>query len=126
MNPRRSATTLSICMAILLSACQTPWGASPAVLRTVNDAAQHDINTAVAQMLGASKVLVDATPLTRSPLLTLERAPIKDPQGVRVQGLNLEMPEVFRLEMYAGKCRLVQIKTGQSRALQQAACQPAP
>jgi len=126
MNPSRLTNALSICIAMLLSACQTPWGASPAVLRSVNDAAQQDINRALAQMLGASKVLVDANPLIHSPLLTLERAPIKDPQGELVQGLNLEMPEVFRLEIYAGKCRLVQVKTGQNRYLQQATCQPAP
>lgn len=125
---RKRPATAYLCgsLALLLAACQTPLGASPAVLRTVNESAQQEINLALSDLLGASRVLVDVTPWTRSALLTLERAPLKDPKGMLVQGMNLEKPQVFRLEIYVGQCRIVQVNTGQSRALKQADCQPAP
>ena len=123
---RQATSYLYGALALLLAACQTPLGASPAVLRTVNESAKQEINLALSDMLGASRVLVDVTPWTRSAILTLERAPLKDPKGMLVQGLNLEKPQVFRLEIYVGQCRIVQVNTGQSRALKQADCQPAP
>ena len=126
MRMRQATTYLGGILALYLSACQTPLGASPAVLRTVNESAQQEINLALSDLLGASRVLVDVTPWTRSALLTLERASLKDPKGMLVQGMNLEKPQVFRLEIYVGQCRIVQVNTGQSRALKQADCQPAP
>jgi hypothetical protein len=126
MTLRQATTYLRGSLALLLAACQTPLGASPAVLHTVSESAQQEISVALSDMLGASRVLVDVTPWTRSDLLTLERAPLKDPKGMLVQGLNLEKPQVFRLEIYAGQCRIVQVNTGQSRVLQHADCKPAP
>jgi hypothetical protein len=111
-----------------LGACQSvePEGWRPALLTKVDSAIDAELHEAVREMLGGSKVVLGPRELMRVPHLLLERAPVKDPNGILHYGSERETPQSFRLEIYAGKCRLVQVQTGQSRVLQQAQCKLAP
>ena len=85
---------------------------------------QRDVTAAVRELLSASSVLLDANELTRSSHLIVERAPYQDEAGTKVYANGFENPQVFRLEVQAGQCRLIQLKTGQSRPLTHAKCTP--
>jgi len=112
----------------LLSACQSsalPQG-QPAHLRSVNGAVQQELIQALTDLTGASRLLVDAGQLRQSTTLTLERAGRQDSNGILLQGAERELPDVFELRWSGGQCVIVQLKTGKSRVLKQADCQPAP
>ena len=111
---------------LVLSACQSsalPQG-QPARLRSVNDALQQELTQALTDLTGASRILVDAGPLRQSSTLTLERAGRQDVNGVVMQGAERELPDIFQLRWSGGQCVIVQLKTGKSRLLMQADCQP--
>ena len=112
----------------LLSACQSsalPQG-QLTHLRSVNDAVQQELTQALTDLTGASRLLVDAAQLRQSPTLTLERAGRQDANGVVMQGVDRELPDIFQLRWSGGQCVILQVKTGKSRVLKQADCQPAP
>lgn len=119
---------LPLTLAMHLGACQsmepTPW--QPATLTTTNPAIDYEIREVLRDMLNGAKLVLDVKELSRSPKLMIERAPFKDPNGIRLYGSEREMPQVFRLEMRGTQCRILQVQTGQSRLLAQASCQPAP
>lgn len=109
-----------------LLGCQVALGPAPAVLRSVNAPARQELDQAVAELLGTSQVQIGPEAWTTSSLLIVDRMPLKDAQGVLVQGLEHDMPSVFRLELQAGQCRVVKATTGQSRVLRLADCQARP
>ena len=128
MSARPKALSAPVIAATLLAACQSsalPQGQA-ARLRTTNDAVQQEITQALKDLTGASHLLIDARQLTESSTLTLERVPSKDPNGVVMQGADRELPEKFQLRWTGGQCVIVQLKTGKSRVLKQADCQPVP
>ncbi len=113
---------------LVLSACQSsalPQG-QPARLRSVNDAVQQELTQALTDLTGASRLLVDAGQLRQSSTLTLERAGRQDAHGVLLQGAERELPDIFQLRWSGGQCAILQVRTGKSRVLKQADCQPAP
>ena len=115
----------TLIVGFLLSACQSsalPQGH----LRSVNDAVQQELTQALTDLTGASRLLVDAAQLRQSPTLTLERAGRQDANGVVMQGADRELPDIFQLRWSGGQCVILQVKTGKSRVLKQADCQPAP
>ena len=113
-------------LAFMVSACQSvgskQWQA--ARLSAADVQIQSDVTAALRELLSASSVLLDANELTRSSHLIVERAPYQDEAGTKVYANGFENPQVFRLEVQAGQCRLIQLKTGQSRPLTQAKCTP--
>ena len=128
MSTRRKPLSPSLIAAVLLAACQSsalPQGQA-ARLRTTNEAVQQEITQALKEMTGTSQLWIDARQLTESSTLTLERVRSKDPNGVIMQGADRELPEKFQLRWSGGQCVIVQLKTGKSRVLKQADCQPVP
>ena len=128
MSTRRKPLSLSLIAAVLLAACQSSALSQGQVarLRTTNEAVQQDITQALKEMTGTSQLWIDARQLTESSILTLERVRSKDPNGVIMQGADRELPEKFQLRWASGQCVIVQLKTGKSRVLKQADCQPVP
>ena len=128
MSTRRKPLSLSLIAAVLLAACQSSALSQGQVarLRTTDDAVQQDITQALKELTGTSQLWIDARQLTESSILTLERVRSKDPNGVIMQGADRELPEKFQLRWASGQCVIVQLKTGKSRVLKQADCQPVP
>ncbi len=128
MSTRRKPLSLSLIAAILLAACQSSALSQGQVarLRTTNEAVQQEITQALKEMTGTAQLWIDARQLTESSTLTLERVRSKDPNGVIMQGADRELPEKFQLSWAGGQCVIVQLKTGKSRVLKQADCQPVP
>ncbi len=128
MSTRRKPLSLSLIAAVLLAACQSSALSQGQVarLRTTNEAVQQEITQALKEMTGTSQLWIDARQLTESSILTLERVRSKDPNGVIMQGADRELPEKFQLRWAGGQCVIVQLKTGKSRVLKQADCQPVP
>jgi hypothetical protein len=126
MKAGRKVPSAPLIVGVLLSACQSnalPQG-QPARLRSVNDAVQRELTQALTELTGASRLMVDAEQLTQSPILTLERVGRQDANGVVMQGADRELPPTFELRWSGGQCVIVQLKTGKSRLLMQADCQP--
>lgn len=111
-----------------VGACQSPepvrW--QPAVLTELNKPLEAEIYEALRDMLGGATVVLDLAELTRVPHLFIERAPVRDAKGISFHVAERETPQVFRLELRAGQCQIVQQKTGLVRLLQHAKCQAAP
>lgn len=109
---------------VYIGACQSLGLArgQAALLESASERVESDLSNAIRDMLGASKVLIDARQLTRVPRLLIERIPAVDENGVQRDGIVLEMPEAFQLEIHDGHCRIVHLRTGQYRVLPNARC----
>jgi len=121
---KRRGLLILLPLLFLVPGCQSvgskQWQA--AHLSKVDKQIQREVTSVVRELLSASSVLLDANDLTRSSLLIVERAPYQDDKGVKIYSNGFENPQVFRLEVQEGQCRLVQLKSGQSRPLAQANC----
>lgn len=86
---------------------------------------QEEVRAAISRMLNLPKVLLHVADLTRQSILPVERVALKDANGVRMQGLELEQPHYFKLVQSADKCYLVLLKSQQREPLPSAHCKPA-
>ena len=69
-------------------------------------------------------IVPDAT--VAGSLQASRRAGRQDANGVVMQGADRELPDIFQLRWSGSQCVILQVKTGKSRVLKQADCQPAP
>ena len=111
---------------LVLGGCQIAAQADhEALLLNPTPQVQEEARSAIARMLNKPRVLINIAELTRHSILPVERVALKDADGLRMQGLELEEPHFFKLVQYADKCYLVLLKSPQRELLPSAQCKPA-
>ena len=116
--------------AALLAACQACAVAgsaeTPALLLEPGDAVRNELQAAVAKLLQAPGVLVDASVLLHGSLLLVDRNRPRDAAGRQLSGRDYGKPEQFQLIKAGRDCVLVRLGTGERVLLSEARCKPAP
>jgi hypothetical protein len=120
----RLAAACTTC--ILLASCTAATGAQedvPAVVSQSTPEFRAELRRAVEQVLGAPVTLADDA-LTREDTLIVERNPLRDDSGRRIEIREREPPAVFRLVRRGNRCVLIHERTQQTTALESAPCVP--
>ena len=115
---------LQIFLIVLLSACQSV-NAQPeqdALLLRASPEVQKELTATIAKMLGLKSVLVSAESLTKSSYLPFDRVKIRDQNGLMMQGLETEKPQVFKLMMKGDACWLLHLNSDKRELLVSAHC----
>ena len=96
---------------LFLSTCSTPSVSHDisAVISSPTEESRAELRKVVSKALNGIEVKLAAHALTQSSLLTIERRPIRDPQGRRIMGRELGKPHQFRLVKNGSKCILVKL-----------------
>ena len=94
----------------------------PAVIVSPTDASRAALTAAVGAALQGAPVALADDAFTRSSMLTIERAPLRDPAGLPVAGRELDVPERFHLMKRGGACLLVHERTGRVSSLESTTC----
>lgn len=97
--------------------------AVPAVLVSSNANNTRQLEQAIARLLKADKIHISQTAFTQTSLLTIERAPHKDPSGQLMMGRNVEIPQMVQLFIQADTCSIKLQKSDKARALPELECQ---
>ena len=108
-----------------LVACQAP-ATQPdvaAVLVNPTPQSRSQLAKAVNEMLGVSSVTLADDALTRSSVLSIERTPAHDADGVRITGRDYGKPHTFTLIKNDEGCVLVSARDGRRFVLTEATCQ---
>ena len=63
--------------------------------------------------------------LMATPILVIERAPARDPQGLPLNGRELAKPEIFKLFLIQGDCVLVRAQSQERWILRSVKCRAA-
>ena len=117
---------LKLLCLLALGGCQIAAQTShDALLLNPTQQVQEEARAAIARMLNKRQVLLNVTDLTKQSILPVERVALKDADGLRMQGLELEEPHFFKLVQCADKCYLVLLKSPQRELLPSAQCKPA-
>lgn len=113
---------------IVLSACQLGPTQKDldALLVNPNAEVQAELASAISSMLNNDKILIKAEDFAKSSTVALERVILKDADGLRLQGMELEMPSVFKLIKRGDDCLLIRLKSDQERLIKTAQCKAAP
>ena len=123
-------TLTGILGAAVLAACQACAVAAPAetpaLLTESGDATRIELQAAVAKLLQAPAVLVDASVLQQGSLLLVDRNQPRDATGRQLSGRDYGKPEQFQLVKAGRDCVLVRLVTGERVVLAEARCKPAP
>lgn len=108
----------------VLTACQNAdtVDAVPARIIDVNEITRAELRNAVAQLVSQQQVLIADDALTSTSVLILERQLIRDAQGNRIQGRELQPPEKIELQLSNGKCVLKHSSTGEIAELKKIKC----
>lgn len=93
----------------------------PAVIDGVTDASRAELSQAVGTMLGQPVTLANDA-LTRSSVLTIERVPVRDADGRRIDARERAAPEVFRLVKRGDRCILIHERTKTESILHDVRC----
>jgi hypothetical protein len=115
-------TTLSV------AACHTTAHSEEhaAVLVAPSPATRAQLQAAVSEMLGNANITLADSALTDSSTLSIERARLRDPSGMRIMGRDYEKPQTFRLVLQQSKCVLVHDASGKRATLLNANCKAVP
>lgn len=127
---RAGISTLVLC-ALAISACvgsgkmPDPDNLErPAVLLSPTDTTRTELAQAVSEGLNGSPVRLADEALTSDSQLIITRAQHRDSMGLPIEGRSREKPEHFRLVEQAGRCILIQERTGRRWVLHSARCSP--
>lgn len=96
----------------------------PAILVSPTAATRASLAQAVSEALHGAPVRLAGDALTRDSRLIITRAEHRDAAGLPIQGRSLEKPERFGLVERAGRCVLIQERTGRRWPLRSATCRP--
>jgi len=124
-SARAARLALDLATAALASACATPDpgpSEQPARLVEPDDAARAELRAAVASFFGGAPVPLTDDALTQTSQLVVERAALRDPAGLRVDGRDLGRPQLFDLKQVDGFCVLVHRASGRRVTLPSAHC----
>lgn len=95
----------------------------PAVISAPTDAARAELYAAVIESLGMPITLADDA-LTHESTLSIERTPIRDSSGRRIEVRERTKPELFRLVKRGEDCVLIHERTQTETVLRAARCSP--
>jgi hypothetical protein len=111
-------------MVILLAGCasNTPADDVPAVITNASSLTHDEIQRTISVALGGAPVTIAPEALTEESVLSIERKPVLDQQGLRVDGRDPGRPEIFELRKKGRLCTLVQQRTGKRLTLALARC----
>lgn len=117
---------LQFFLIILLGACQSVNAQieQDALLLQASPEVQKELTETVAKVLGLKSVLLSAEDLTKSSYLPFDRVKIRDQNGLIMQGLETEKPQVFKLVKKGDSCWLLHLNTGSRSLLLKAQCKP--
>lgn len=120
------ATTLVLAALAALAGCRSLAADDvPAVLVAPNVAVRAELVEALRAALGQAPVALASDALTRSSVLTIDRAPAGRPPNPDASGRRLEIEaQRFQLVVAGGACVLVRPADGWRRALPTARCRP--
>lgn len=93
----------------------------PAVIDPPTDASRAELRRVVNEVLGMQVTLADDA-LTRSSTLSIERNPIRDASGRRIEVRERTPPELFRLVKRGRECVLIHERTNTETVLTAAHC----
>ena len=119
----RAATVAS---AFVLAACVSSASRSdePAVITAPTPASREELARVVSAALHGAPVTLADDALTKENLLFIERARIRDANGVPIDGRAREQPEQFQLVKSGSQCVLIHRRTGERHALTHTTCTP--
>jgi hypothetical protein len=122
MAASRTIVLLALLTA-LPAACQTaaPPEERPALIVAPTADSRAELAEIVSAALGA-EVALPHDALTADSLLIVERAPHRDPRGVRIQGREPGTPHHFRLLLVGDTCTLHHLGTGRRWPLTRTTC----
>ena len=115
---------LQFFLIVLLSACQSV-NAQPeqdAILLHASPAVQKELTATIAKMLGLKSVLLSTESFTKSSYLPFDRVKLRDQNGLMMQGLETEKPQVFKLVMKGNTCWLLHLNTDKRELVLNAQC----
>ena len=120
----RCQATMVTAALLLLSACSTTSVSHDisAVISSPTEESRAELRKVVSKALNGIEVKFAVQALTQSSLLTIERRPVRDPQGRRIMGQELGMPHQFRLVKNGSKCILVKMSDGSRWVLPKTNC----
>lgn len=95
---------------------------APAVLVEPSAQTRGELARAVAAQFGGVPIPLADDALTRTSELVLERAGVRDAQGLPANGRESGRPELFHLLLIDGRCVLVHDRTGHRATLATARC----
>jgi hypothetical protein len=117
---RRFGTT-GVAIGLAVAACATE---VPARLVAVTPESRAELQHAVTEALGGTRVTLADDALTLSSTLTLEHAPPDDAMGRAATGRDMGRPQRFQLLKIGRRCVLVHESDGARAVLTQASCVP--
>ena len=114
-------------LTVLMAACKNTAVKAeiPAIVVEPTTASRAELSRIVTEALHGVEVTLADDALTHNNLLVIERKPITDANGNRVQGRELGSPEQFQLFIDNEKCVLVQRSSNKRWRLQNTQCKPA-
>jgi len=92
-----------------------------AVIVNATMASRAELQRAVSSIVGAPVTLADDA-LTRASTLTIERTPMRDPSGRRIEAREIDPPHLFRLVKRGTSCVLIHERTQQEVVLRETEC----
>lgn len=96
---------------------------APAVIAEPTNASRAELASAVNAALGMDVALA-ADALTQRSILTIERKPIRDDSGRRIEVAERAPPETFRLVRRGEQCVLIHERTQRETLLKATKCSP--
>jgi hypothetical protein len=119
--------TLAVCVAsAVVASCTTATGTpedTPAVIAAPTPESRAELKRVVEDMFGAPVTLADDA-LTRDSTLVIERNPLRDSSGRRIEVREREPPAMFRLVKRGEQCVLIRERTQQATVLKTPSCVP--
>lgn len=114
---------LVLTCALLMGGCQSVTAQSEQdALLSEGDAnsitrVQKELTETIGKMVQVSKLLLGPDELRKTSFLTVERSRKKDADGLIMQGLETEEPNVFKLVKRGDACFLIHLKTAKREKL---------
>lgn len=119
----RALLSIASC-SIALAGCAVggePANDVPAVLEQPTNATREELHKAVASIVGTTVTLAPDA-LTRDTTLSIERTPLRDASGRRIEVRERTGPELFRLFKRGDQCVLIHERTKTETILKSSRC----
>ncbi len=115
---------LQFFLIVFLSACQSVNAQveQDALLLKTSPEIQKELTETIAKMLGLKSALLNADDLVKSSYLPFDRVKLRDQNGLLMQGLETEKPQVFKLIKKGDACWLLHLNTDRRELLSKAQC----
>jgi hypothetical protein len=127
MGPRLTILAVAGIFGTTLCGCVAPLACpdsscAPAVFVRQTSKGRWELVHAVNEALHARTITLPNDALTIVPILIIDRTPVRDQNGVLLNGRELTKPAVFRLYARQSRCVLVHEQSGREWSLRQVLC----